>query len=84
MCLSTFYLFIFFYVFFNAFLPKITLAPWQGVGGGGWGVVECSFVGMATGLKCDSGPKSDAQWAKMWRTRGWKVTHGPKCNIGVF
>ena len=53
-----------FYFFFNAFLPKITLGPWQGVGVGG-----CSFVGMATG------PKSDVQWAKKWRTVGQNVTY---------
>ena len=31
-----------------------------------------------------SGPKSYVQWAKMWHTRGWKVTYGPKCNIRVL
>ena len=45
-----------FYIFFNAFPPKITLGPCQGVGVGGGG--GCSFVGMATGPKCD------VQWAK--------------------
>ena len=66
MCLSTFHLF--FYFFFNAFPLKITLGPWHGVGlvvGGG----GCSFVGMATG------PKSDVQWAKKWRTVGQNVTY---------
>ena len=66
MCLSTFYLFIFsFHFFFNAFPPKITLGPWQGVGRGR----GCSFVGMTTG------PKSDVQWAKKWRTVGQNVTY---------
>ena len=40
---------------------------------------------MATGQKVTySGPKSDVQWAKVWRTQGWKVTCGTKCNIGVL
>ena len=68
------FLFIHFssYFFFNAFLPKITLGPWQG--GGGGGVVGGmggggSFVDMATG------PNSDVQWAKKWRSVGQKLTH---------
>ena len=31
-----------------------------------------------------TGPKSDVQWAKKWRMRGWKVTYWTKCNIGVL
>ena len=60
------YIYLSFYFFRNAFLPKITLGPWQGV----WmGVGYCSFVSMATG------PKSDVQWAKKWRTVGQNVTY---------
>ena len=54
----------YFYFFFNAFQPKITLGPITWGGGGGY-----SFVGMATG------PKSDVQWAKKWRTVGQNVTY---------
>ena len=67
MCLSTFYLFIYFsfYFFFNAFLPKITLGPWQWV-----------RVGVLWVFICMHGHR-----AKKWRTMGQKVTYsGPKCD----
>ena len=73
MCLSTFYSFIFsFYFFFDAFLPKITLGPWQGVGVGVHGlcvVCVCVCVRGGGGVICGHGHR-----AKKWRAVGQKVT----------
>ena len=70
-----------FYFFFYAFLTKITLGPWHGGGGGGGVHLWTWTQGQQMTY---SGPKFDVQWAKMWHTRGWKVTYGPKCNIGLL
>ena len=64
MCHSIFHVFIFIFTF-SLMLFHLELL-WVHDMGWGWG---CSFVGMATG------PKSDVQWAKKWRTVGQNVTY---------
>ena len=63
--MSFHFIYLFIFLFFNAFPPKIILGPCQGGGGGG----GCSFVGMVTG------PKSNVQWAKKWCTVGQNLTY---------
>ena len=73
---------LFFHLSFNAFPHKVTLGPCHGVG---IGVEGANLWAWPQGQKVTpSGPKSDVQWVKIWRTQGWKVTYGPKCNIGVL
>ena len=77
------------YHIFSCFSAKITMVPWWsedwGWGGVGW-LWGCPFVGMATGpnIVVGSGLKRDRQWTEKWHTQGWKVAHGPKCNIWVL
>ena len=72
-----------FYSFFDAFPPKVTLGPCQGVGVV-VGVEDVHLWAWTQGQKVTfSRPISDEQWAKIWRTQSGNVTYGPKCNIGV-
>ena len=83
MCPSTFYLIIIsFYSFFNAFSPKNYFGSMPV---GRVGVEGVHLWAWPQGQQVTySGPKSHVQLAEMWRTRGWKVTYGPKCNFGVL
>ena len=77
-CSSTFYLIIswYFTVSFILFHPKLL---------GGGGVEGVHLWAWPQGQKLTSNESnSDVQWATIWRTQGWKVTYGPKCNIWVL